>query len=461
MRGPSTSSAAATSASAVSLNSIATTLSTNNIKTVEEFLGTLPQSYLIHHTYLWDPLSKQEGSFLAPRAVVFGSDGKLILTFNGDPSQKGYYKIEVAEFDEEASETNFHEIVFDPSEKKNAHLAKDMPECLSCHGEKANYLWDKYIFWPGTYGAARDDVKATFKNVQFTSPGTAYLDLKDYNVRAETAFKNFEDFLKLRPKHSRYKYLEPTTELKGAPHFPYFSLSDAYPWGEDHNASLEPNERLGILVNVLQLKKILRAVEQAKVSPTNIKAAYILMRFAFWNLKYTETYEKPMTGGSDRIPVFGQSCVDSFDRLIGRIAINNLTTYDLLFWTSKNLLAVNAEDYDFEPILFGRDKTNLEARKKINHAAMSFWNYNDGATDLVELFFASLLKSQEDETFLADFGIGAIDSNPYSVFRKTYPAGFLDSFVDFLNAQDLKRYFSPGKFRDSEKCSEILDDIHS
>lgn len=57
-------------------------------KTIEKFLASLPHSFLRSHTYVYKrPFSKrkdvQEASFLNPRAIVFGNDGKLVLS-NGE-----------------------------------------------------------------------------------------------------------------------------------------------------------------------------------------------------------------------------------------------------------------------------------------------------------------------------------------------------------------------------------------
>lgn len=146
--------------------------------------------YMGHHTFGFDSLSIQGSSYSHPRAIVYGKTAKFIITFNGDPSQDGYDKIETMEFNEQTETFDFREIKFLNDERLKKGLAQETyakgfkvspvggprkldhyledgelrPEevtfekgrCLQCHTNNRP-IWTAYPKWPGFYGG-QDDV---------------------------------------------------------------------------------------------------------------------------------------------------------------------------------------------------------------------------------------------------------------------------------------------------------------
>lgn len=143
--------------------------------TVFEALSTLKESkpkFFDYYTLFHTSHSLQKSSFSHPRAIVFGGDGKMVLTFNGDRRHDGYERLELMCFNEAESSFEFREITF-PKEAKsvledltveqrsmpyvvspiNGSAARD---CRQCHMSPARPNWDTYPLWPGAYGADND-----------------------------------------------------------------------------------------------------------------------------------------------------------------------------------------------------------------------------------------------------------------------------------------------------------------
>lgn len=62
---------------------------------------------LVHHSN-----SLHESSFTYPRALVFGDDAKMILTFNGSPDQAGYERLEISCFNDGDKVFEYYELHF-------------------------------------------------------------------------------------------------------------------------------------------------------------------------------------------------------------------------------------------------------------------------------------------------------------------------------------------------------------
>ena len=80
-----------------------------NITTVEGILAVLPESFRSSFTLMRKSKSAQEASSDNPRVIMFGSDARLILTFNGDKSQKGFNELEAIEFNDQTKQFDFHQ----------------------------------------------------------------------------------------------------------------------------------------------------------------------------------------------------------------------------------------------------------------------------------------------------------------------------------------------------------------
>ena len=129
--------------------------------------------YLSYHVFVYNSFSLQGSTLQAPRAVVFGKDSKLVISFGGDEKIKGYDVIEIMHFDDQEKKFEFREIQF-PQDKtaltedemdstKNFALSPKNgtdQKCLMCHGTPARPNVSTYPFFPGFYGS-HDDFRTT------------------------------------------------------------------------------------------------------------------------------------------------------------------------------------------------------------------------------------------------------------------------------------------------------------
>ena len=161
------------------------------ITSVERLLEFVPLTLLSRYALVFDSRSLQGASFRDPRVILFGQDGKLVLTFNGNPDHRGYDAIEMMAFDSREKRFEFREIIFpgkhDPSGQ--VRVSEPNPEkCAACHGNPARPVWDAQPSWPGVYGQTyrapptREELAglATFLENQATHP--RYRALRNTNV---------------------------------------------------------------------------------------------------------------------------------------------------------------------------------------------------------------------------------------------------------------------------------------
>lgn len=150
-----------------------TTLRQSRASTVAELIQAIDiadPGFFDRWAAFHDSKSLQRASFRDPRVIAFSNDGGLMLTFNGDPSKKGYAVVEVMEFDPQKG-YEFREIHFPgegsarsfterevEEELGYATVSKANPaECLLCHGAiSPRPVWDAYFLWPGAYGKEDD-----------------------------------------------------------------------------------------------------------------------------------------------------------------------------------------------------------------------------------------------------------------------------------------------------------------
>ena len=126
-----------------------------DIGSVEELVAALPPTQRNRYALVFESRSLQGASFDSPRAILFGPDARLIVTFNGSPAQRGFRAVETMEFDAEAKEFRLRELLF-PERAAGADrvvVSEINPQrCTRCHGVPARPVWDTFPFWPGAYG---------------------------------------------------------------------------------------------------------------------------------------------------------------------------------------------------------------------------------------------------------------------------------------------------------------------
>ena len=130
-------------------------IETRNPHSIEELLPALPASLRYRYALVFASRSLQDGSFEAPRAVLYGPDARFALTFNGASNQRGFNSLETMDFDPVSQQFQFREITFPatPSDSGKVGISEPNPSrCRRCHGSPAHPVWDTPPLWPGVYG---------------------------------------------------------------------------------------------------------------------------------------------------------------------------------------------------------------------------------------------------------------------------------------------------------------------
>jgi hypothetical protein len=179
-------------------------------------------SYLAHHTLAYHSISLHGSSSDNPRAIVFGRQAEFIISFNGDPTQRGFGALEVMEFSPEHGYA-FREISFlrepqngaelidtDEIELKTADLLISKPNpsvCSGCHDKgRPLPIWEPFAIWPGLYGSVDDRLyRDVFDQQGQTLPGeqTSVPGLEGIDFEKD----GYAKYLINRPRHPRYSLL--------------------------------------------------------------------------------------------------------------------------------------------------------------------------------------------------------------------------------------------------------------
>lgn len=156
---------------------------------------SLPQFVLMFHSR-----SLQEASFESPRVIQFMSSfpfSRLFVAYNGSPSQRGFDRIELLQFNEAEASFEAAEVHLVPGAR--ARLTRNPQSCEACHGQPLRPIWNPYPVWPGAY----DNI-----------------DKQPVPEKASTK-KAFANFLEASSTKGRYRHL-PKSGIPGDPG-PYFT----------------------------------------------------------------------------------------------------------------------------------------------------------------------------------------------------------------------------------------------
>jgi cytochrome c553 len=168
---------------AMDFASLRTQISARGITTVEGLLQALPEPLRAHYALVFRSRSLQDASYANPRAILFGDDASLVITFNGHPSERGYDAVETMEFNASSSSFQFREIRFGDLGAPPAVSEANPVRCTVCHGTPARPIWDTPPGWPGVYGERYHS-----------------------GLSAQEA-RGVREYLALQPAHPRYREL--------------------------------------------------------------------------------------------------------------------------------------------------------------------------------------------------------------------------------------------------------------
>lgn len=208
-----------------------------NLRALPAVLERLPAEYRENYTLVYDSHSLQQSSLRNPRALLFGTDATLVLTFNGDPSQRTFDELEVVQYRENPPRFEFHSIAFRDGGVEIS--PPNPPLCQRCHGADPHPIWGSYRYdakeerdhWPGVYGSTHDAPKL--------------------NAAEHAAFAEFRAQARA---HERYRHLR--LEHPESAWFPY---------GEGaYQHRFRPNNRLGNLLARLNARRIADRIERGE-----------------------------------------------------------------------------------------------------------------------------------------------------------------------------------------------------
>ncbi len=128
---------------------------------VASVLGRLPFELRSSYTLVYAGGGLQGASREHPRAVLFGEDARLVITFNGHPAQARYEHLEILHYRDEREAFELRVIAFEDGRVRVS--PPNPPVCLGCHGRSPRPLWGSYGYgerasdhWPGVYGSSHD-----------------------------------------------------------------------------------------------------------------------------------------------------------------------------------------------------------------------------------------------------------------------------------------------------------------
>jgi hypothetical protein len=249
--------AASAGADPFTFGSLRELIAARNFKSVEELIEALPPDLRSRYTLVFHSRSLQSASPAYPRAILFGADATLVVTFNGDPSEHGYSSVETMAFDPAGSTYQFREISFSGAAGApgaagvpgTASISDSNPaRCAGCHGRPARPIWDAPPTWPGVYG-----------------------EHYGAGLSAREA-EGMRDFLALQPQHPRYKHL-----LGAAAFADRETYVTGARVGYNGEKARPPNVRLSELLNALNIRSIMAAVV---ASPAYEAHRYLLIAAA-------------------------------------------------------------------------------------------------------------------------------------------------------------------------------------
>ena len=130
-------------------------ITARHVRSIDGLLPELPAALRYRYALMFASRSLQGASFKNPRVILYGPDARFIITFNGDPSHRGFHVLETMEFDEATQRFRFREIEFpaSPADSSPVTFSEANPDrCQHCHGNPARPVWDTHPLWRGAYG---------------------------------------------------------------------------------------------------------------------------------------------------------------------------------------------------------------------------------------------------------------------------------------------------------------------
>ncbi len=218
-----------------------------DLRSVEDVLPFLPKELRNNFTVQHQGFGLQGATSEKPRIILFGKDGKFILTFNGSNEQNMGNDLEILEFNEKKNEFELHHVAFTPEAVK---YDQNLSTCLSCHTSSADSkpfpIWGRYPSWRGSFGSLEDRIIGKEK-------------------------VPFENFQRTALSHPRYQHLI----------FPDGSSASPYSDDRTETVTFRPNSTMGSYLARLNAKSIAKTIS----TRANFEKFLLLVSPSFFNCK--------------------------------------------------------------------------------------------------------------------------------------------------------------------------------
>jgi cytochrome c553 len=247
-------------------------ISSNDFKSLDCVIASLPSDVRAFRTYLKKSLSMQEASPKNPRALVGSPDGGFFLTFNGHKAQKGYNEIEFLALDNNKSPNRWVPGTITVTNGK-VSVNKNVSTCSRCHGSPVRPIWGNYPRWTNVYGSIDDwmpdendkSKQSLFYDQDQKESGvsvTYEVRLSDANIKtAVQESRQFREFRKYAATHARYSALEKESD----PSNPVHPFTEVY---RTTNHAFRPNLILGAAMTVRQQQIVTSKIKQSRFFKT-------------------------------------------------------------------------------------------------------------------------------------------------------------------------------------------------
>lgn len=368
------------------------------LTTVSEVIEQLPQEYLENFTLAFGSRSLHGSSHNNPRVILFGNTAKLVLTFNGDPTQSKYHALEAMQFREDRKVFELRSISFEDGVR---YSEKNPSVCHTCHGTDPRPIWSSYEYteiedvehWPGFYGS-----------------------IHDAPVLSEEESQAYVRFRRLAADHPRYRFLKldhPET--------------DWYPFGTGpYQHRFRPNNRLGNLLARLNAKRVANDLKRKAFFKT-----YPSLTLQ-WLLQCNEAEESGYLS-------FIKSL---YDRDFASLSHIKLDQYD-----SKSVEQVA---FVFEKLLSGLDvyTWNLSLNPSPNDA-----RFFTGIVSIDELVTAAVLSDLPNDHWLQRYYVPWTQRQLYNTFQEGYYSANVDPGGIGHIYDDIGPFFD--RKRAKQACSQL------
>lgn len=203
---------------------------------IDEAISLLPEDLRANFTLVYQGGGLRETSMEKPAALLFGLNGKFVVTFNSADQRTGN-TLEFLAYDDSRDRFEMYELEFPLRKTAGGQIVKpekNPARCLSCHQQDPRPIWGPYesfarqVTWHGVYGSAGDKLN-----------------------RTERA--GYQKFLATTAKGERFRHLI----------FPKGSSDSPYAVEDKGHLQFRPNTRYTSLVGRLTARRIARMLMES------------------------------------------------------------------------------------------------------------------------------------------------------------------------------------------------------